>query len=437
VPVVTAVFIALFPLNIVISRWAGLGSFYEGSWVAVMLCALGAYVLSTVMARSTNAVLRAAAPVAVMDASAPVYGFRLFWRDIYVDRARCAPARAGFIAFFFQTVALVPFVLAFAFAMSAFKQHVGFEASFRLFFVLAMAMFSLMMLVPDRNGKLPPDVLRLIDRNGLELFLALLDSARRADQSAYEQLRTALKLRLPYDRAVMSFLCPARNSLWALPGLLTFVRVVRTAGASNIMACTVGEIEAALRELVTDDAVAIALGERPSLFYSALVATIAEETGFAGEPQFARVSERVASMLAERLSGEHVDFVADVIVAIRLSHAQGRPLPEATAIREFVERSTLMSMPPREQSLVELCDLAELLGDRSEMERLAPIFRSRMWEILQLNPRKEVLALLDCYLAGVRLGEGDSALASAAAVIISEIATRTASELMSARLRTA
>jgi hypothetical protein len=40
-----------------------------------------------------------------------------------------------------------------------------------------------------------------------------------------------------------------------------------------------------------------------------------------------------------------------------------------------------------------------------------------------------VLALLDCYLAAVRVGERDSTLASAAAVTIVEIAGRTAAEL--------
>ena len=83
---------------------------------------------------------------------------------------------------------------------------------------------------------------------------------------------------------------------------------------------------------------------------------------------------------------------------------------------------------------MDLCDLAKLLGDATEIERLAPIVRSRMWEILQLNPRKEVVALLDCYLATVRIGEGDSPLASAAAVIITEIAACTADELMNVPL---
>jgi hypothetical protein len=108
---------------------------------------------------------------------------------------------------------------------------------------------------------------------------------------------------------------------------------------------------------------------------------------------------------------------------------QPRAIPEAAAIRRFVQRSTLMSKPLRHQSLVELCELADLLGDTDEKEKLAPIVRSRMWEVLQLNPRKEVLPLLDCYLAAVRLGERESALVSAAAATIAEIAARTADEL--------
>ena len=90
----------------------------------------------------------------------------------------------------------------------------------------------------------------------------------------------------------------------------------------------------------------------------------------------------------------------------------------------------------RDQSLVELCELAELRGEENEKERLAPVVRSRMWEILQLNPRKEVRALLDCYLAAIRLGEDASPLASAAAVTIAEIAVRAADELTAIPPRT-
>jgi hypothetical protein len=139
--------------------------------------------------------------------------------------------------------------------------------------------------------------------------------------------------------------------------------------------------------------------------------------------------DRNGAMLAEQLSGENVNVIADVVAAARLLQARGRPIPDTATISRFVQRSTLLSKPARGQSLVELCELVDLLGEGKERERLAPIVRSRMWEILQLNPRKEVLALLDCYLAVVRIGERESMVASAAGLTIAEIATRTADDL--------
>ena len=134
-------------------------------------------------------------------------------------------------------------------------------------------------------------------------------------------------------------------------------------------------------------------------------------------------------MLAQQLSGENANVIADVVAAAYLLQLHGRPVPGPATISRFVRRSTLMSKAVRDQSLVELCELADLLGDAQEKKRLAPIIRSRLWEILQLNPRKEVLALLDCYLAAVRMGERESTLVNAAAATIAEIATRTADEL--------
>ena len=77
---------------------------------------------------------------------------------------------------------------------------------------------------------------------------------------------------------------------------------------------------------------------------------------------------------------------------------------------------------------MELCDLAEITGDADLRDKLAPIVRSRSWEALQLNPRKEVLLLLDCYLAAAHLGETDARHA-AAGVIVGELADRVSAEL--------
>jgi hypothetical protein len=210
-----------------------------------------------------------------------------------------------------------------------------------------------------------------------------------------------------------------------LTPLLTFVRLARSAGAAEILDRTRGRIDAALHDVVTDAAVSVAPGEPPSLFYSTLAAAIVDEAGLADRFPFERMVDRIGAMLAEQLSGENVNVIADVVAAARLLQAHGRPIPDTATISRFVRRSTLVSKPVRDQSLVELCELADLLGDAQEKERLAPIVRSRLWEIL----RKEVLALLDCYLAVVRVGERESTLASAAGLTVAEIATRTADEL--------
>lgn len=429
IPGIGAMVIMLVPFNIIVSERLGLGPFSKGSWVAVMLCSVGAYLLSTVMARSPSVAYRAAGPVAVLDAPPPVYGYRLFWWEFFLDLARCSVVRAGLTAVAFQTAALLPFVLAFAFAMSRFEQLAGFRSAFTLFFVLSLGFFMAVGLVPDRHGKLQPRLLRLIDRHGLELFLSLLESSWRADRATGERLGRALASWLPADRAVMSFVLPGRRSVWMLPALLAFIRLARATGALEIINRTRDQIEAVLREIITDDAVAVAPGAPPSLFYSTLATAAADEAGLARRLPIERMLDRVGSMLSEQLSNDNVNLISDVVIAARLLRSHHRPLPEAATIRRFVERSTLMSRPVRQQSLVDLCVLGKLLGDATEIERLAPIVRSRMWEILQLNPRREVLALLDSYLAAVHLGEGDSPLASAAAVIITEIAARTADEL--------
>lgn len=429
-PLLAASAIVLIPLNIAVSHRLGLGV----GWVAILFCAFGAHVLSTGMARSTHAFFRALAPVGMLDATPPVYGFRFFWREFFLDITRCSLVRAVAVALVFQIVVLLFFVVIFAYAMRTVLQLADFNATFVVFFFFGLALFPLILLIPDRVSGIPRRTIRLIDHNRLELFLALLKSARHADESACEQIRNALALRLPFDRPAMSLLLPDRRSLWMLSSLLIYLRLVRAAGAMEIIEHIQGPIEAALRDVVTDDAVSVAPGQPPSLFYSTLAAAIVDEAGLADRFPFERMVDRIGLMLGEQLSGENVNLVADIVAAARLLQAHGRSIPDTATISRFVQRSTLLSKPVRGQSLVELCELAELLGDAQERERLAPIVRSRLWEILQLNPRKEVLALLDCYLAAVRVGERESTLVSAAAATIAEIATRTAGELTALNL---
>ena len=427
-PLLAALVIVLIPLNVAVSSWLGLGGLFKGAWIAILFCSFGAYTLCTGMATSTNPFLRAVAPVGILGAPAPV-GFRFFWREFFLDITRISLARAAAILLASQTAVLLFFVVAFSFAMRAVVQLADFNTTFVAFFFLGFALFSLIILVPIPGTSVPRDTLRLVDPSRLKLFLALLESARQADPDAGERIRKALALWLPTDRLAMSLLLPERRSLWMLTPLLTFIRLARSADAVETLDRTRGRIEAALNDVVTDATVSVAPGDPPSLFYSTLATAIVDEAGLADRFPFERMIDRIGAMLTVQLSGENVNVIADVVAAARLLQLHGRPIPNTATIGRFVRRSTLMSKPVRQQSLVELCELADLLGDGKERERLAPIVRSRMWEILQLNPRKEVLALLDCYLAAVRIGERESMVASAAGLTIAEIAVRTADEL--------
>jgi len=429
VSVLAALVIVLIPLNVAVSHWLGLGGFFEWGWIAILFCSFGAYTLCTGMGRSSHPFVRALAPVAMLDTPAPIYGFRFFWWEFFLDITRTSLARAGAIVLASQAAALSLFVVAFAFAMRAVVRLADFRATFIAFFFLGFALFSLIILIPDRAMTVPRHVLGLIDRSRLELFLALLKSAPQADPAAGERIRKALALWLTTDRMGMPLLLPERRKLWKLSPLLTLIRIARAAGAGEVPDRMRGPIEAALNDTLTDDAVSAAPGQPPSLFYSTLAASIVDEAGLADRFPFERMVGRIGSMLAEQLAGKNVNVVADIVAATHLLEAHGRPIPDTATISRFVQRSTLLSKPMRHQSLVELCELADLLGDTQERERLAPIVRSRLWEILQLNPRKEVLALLDCYLAAVRVGERESKLVSAAALTIAEISTRTADEL--------
>jgi hypothetical protein len=428
VPLLTAMAIVLIPFNIALSFLLGLGGLLQGKWVAVMLCSFGAYVLITGLARSTHPALRALSPMAVLDTPSPVYGFRVFWREFFVDVSRSSLARAGSLMLAAHTVALLFFVIVIGFAMLYIERVADPQTAFLVVFLGSFPLFALILLLPDRYGKMRGGVLRLVDRSRLELFGALLEGGRHADELVAERIRSALARCMADDRLVLVLL-PDRRTLWMLSPLLTLIRLARAAGALGIIERTRGQIETALRDVLTDDVIAVARGEQPSLYYSNLAVAIIDEAGLTARFPFSRMLDRIDSMLAERMASGSVNLVTDIVSAARLLQAHGRAIPEAEAIRRFVRQSTLMSKPSRHQSLVELCELADLLGDTDEKEKLAPIVRSRMWEVLQLNPRKEVLPLLDCYLAAVRLGERESALVSAAAATIAEIAARTADEL--------
>jgi len=423
-----AIAVVCVPLNMAFAFWLGLGNPLQGAWVAIMVCAFGAYLLSTVSARSPHPIFRAAAPLAFLVPIPPVYTIRFLWRNFCLDVARHSMARARALIIASQAASLLLFVVPVALAMRIVVHFLDYQTTFTRFFWSGVGLFVVAALVPDHSTRFGLRLMRLVESDQLKLFLALLDSARHADAAAARRLESALVRWMSDDRLVLAVL-PDRWTLWPLLPLSTLVRLARSAGADSLLDHMRGHIEQALRLIINDDAVSGAPGEPPSLFYSTMAATIVDEAGLIDRFPLDRMLDRIEAMLRDQMAGRGVDLVTDIIAAARLLQAHGRTPPSISKLDAFERRWTLISKPVRHQSLVELCELADLLEDASATERLVPIVRSRMWEILQLNARKEVLALLDCYLAAVHLGEGDSSLASAAAVTIAEIANRTTNEL--------
>jgi hypothetical protein len=207
------------------------------------------------------------------------------------------------------------------------------------------------------------------------------------------------------------------------------VRLARDTGETAVLQLWRGRIEHSLRQIVANDAVAVAPGQPPSLHWTTLAVTIIDEAELRDAFPFARMLDRMESLLRERLESGTGNLLSDVIAACWLLRRHGRPVPDPQSIRRFARSSSIVSRPLLRQSLVELCQFARLTGDSELRMKLGVIVRSRTWEALQLNPRKDVLLLLDCYLAAICAGETDPRHA-AATDIVGEVARRVSEELM-------
>jgi len=386
------------------------------------------FVLSTGMARSTNPALRVMAPMAFLDTPSPVYGFRVFWRDFYVDLSQTTLARAVASAMAVQVVAMPFFVLLAASLMWAMRRVLDVQTAFAVTFLAAIGMMALILVIPDRYRPYNGPSARLLDTDRLQLFERLLAAARTASPAAAEHLSASLGRWLRHDRFPNALL-PQPEAVWPLAPLLILVRLARETGESAVLDEWRGRIEHALRKIISNDAVTVAPRQPPSMYWTVLAATIIDEAGLRHAFPFERMLDRVEMLLGERLEHGTANLIADVVAAWQLLRRHGRPGPDPKRVRRFVRSSSLVSRPLLRQSLAELAELADLTGDAELRERLGPIVRSRIWEGLQLNPRKDVLLLLDCYLAAERLGELDARHA-AAGVIVGELAERVSDELL-------
>jgi hypothetical protein len=427
-PLLASMAIVQVPLSVIASGWAGGGSFSGGGWVPLALISVAISAVSSAMARSTSAALRAIAPMALLDTPPPVYGFRVFWRNFYIDMSKTTLTRAAAAALAVQ-LATIPFcVLCAALLMPAARRLLAGQPTLTVAVISMVGVMSLILVIPDRYGAYRCPSARLLDKDRLQLFERLLFAARIADPAAADRLNASLAQWLRDDQFPDALL-PQPEAVWPLAPLLSLVRLARETGESAAGERWRGRIERALRQIVVDDSVAVAPRQPPSMYWTVLAATIIDEAELRDAFPFERMLDRIEGLFDERLEYGTANLLSDLIAAYRLLRRHGRRGPDTLRVRKFVRSSSLVSRPLLRQSLAELAELAELTGDAELEEKLGPIVRSRMWEGLQLNPRKDVLLLLDCYLAAVLLGELDARHA-AAAVLVGELTERISDELL-------
>lgn len=427
-PALAGLVLVLIPLSVAASSWLAMGSFLTGHWLALMTMPFATCVVSTSMVRSTNPTLRMIAPIALLDTTSPVYGFRLFWRDFYVDLSRTTVVHATTVAMAVQVIAMLFFALATGLLVERLRSALTPNATFAVIFVGSFAVMALVFVIPRRYSGYDSPWTRLLDRNRLQVFESLLAAARTAAPATADRLNTALAQWLRHEGFPDSVL-PDRRSLWMLEPLLSLVRLANDTGETVVLDRWRNRIERSLRQIISDHAVAIAPGQPPSLYWTALAATIIDEAGLRSAFPFERMLDRIETLLDERLARETVNLLTDVVSACRLLRRRGRTGPDPQSIRRFARPSSLVSRPMLRQSLAELCELADLTDDAELRVKLGPIVRSRSWEGLQLNPRKDVLLLLDCYLAAAHLGETVSRQ-GAAALTVAEVARQASDELI-------
>lgn len=416
----------MIPLCVVSCQLAGLGGLWDGMWVSVMLFAFGAFVMFTACARSTSAFLRAISPFGSLDTPTPVIGVRIFWSDVHVDLARAPLVKAMAIAFVAETAGLLSLTAAGTWLLRFLVTIVGRPASFGIVFFGGMLFFLTILIIPDRYGAFGTPSRGLLDTNRLVFLLRLLEAAEQANPDAAERLRRALSSWIREEDLPRPIL-PDEQALWPLLPLWTLIRVAQRTDPSTVSAWR-DTIEAALGRVVRAGKVSANDREPPSLFYSSLATAIAAAAG-ADPPRLREMLDPIEVLLEDRLRNGTTTFVSDVVLALQLLRGNGRRGPERELIEAFAQRCALLSQPLIRQSLVELEELSGLLADEAMRRRLVFVVRSRLWELLQRNARKDVVPLLDCYIAGIRLGEEASPLFQAAARIINEIASQTAQEL--------
>ena len=410
----------------IVAAWTfGLGV-PSAAWQGIVIVTFVGTTASIVSSRSPNAAVRATPPIALLDSPGNIYAIRIFWRELYFDRANTPDTRIGLIGLTTYAGMALFFACAAAFAASVIGRVATEEVVFQNLLLISAVLAGAQALVPKRTST----TAHLYDLEHLQMFDSLLAAARTARLPTTDRLSQAVALWMRSDTALPHAVLPERRAIWKLESLLLLVRIARAVGEDETVAKWRRPIVESLRRIVTGGAVTLN-GSRPSLGYSVLAAQIVEETRLAPDIPMEPMLDSIEDQLERWLNGERGASAEAVVSACRLMGAHGRPAARADRIRmrSIMGIEYLLTRPIIRHALSELVAYTALLEDTAVRDRLANVVRSRMWEALQLNPGNDVPLLLDCYLAAVSLGEKDSPRLNVAESTIGGIAERMADEL--------
>ena len=101
-----------------------------------------------------------------------------------------------------------------------------------------------------------------------------------------------------------------------LAPLLILLRLARVTGEDAALERWRGRIERALRQIVSDDAVAVAPRQPPSMHWTVVAATIIGEAELRDAFPFERMLDRIETLLDRRLERGTTNLVADRAILV-------------------------------------------------------------------------------------------------------------------------
>jgi hypothetical protein len=396
------------------------------AWQGPAMVTFAAVTISIVSSRSTNATVRAIAPIAMLDSPGNIYAIRIFWREIYFDRAVTPDISIGIIGLSTYTAIALFSASGAALAAKVISVVASEEVVFRNLFLMSVVLSVLLSRIPKRDRT----TAQLFDLEHVQMFELLLAAVWTARPAMAGKLSEALVLWVKSDAGLPDAVLPEPRSLWKLEALLPLIRIARAVGEEETLARWRDPIVRALRGIISGGAVSLK-GRRPSLGYTVLAAHVVDEANLASQIPLEPMLDSIAEQLEEWLNGRIGAAAGPVASACRLLAAHGRaqPGPDRIRMRSVMAVEFMLTRPIVRKAVGELAAYTGLLEDTKVQDDLANIVRSRLWEVLQLNPGNDPALLLDCYLAAVSLGETDSPRLAIAESVIEEITESMVEEL--------